>query len=172
MFQRMLKLNSFWYSTSMFTVYWLFVKQRTLSTTEMCIFVCGVTSNFEVFQEAVNIQWVQGQTEVFNFILSLLCRHQKVNLELSKCAGIIIDLLWPGVKFLRYIFSFFKQVKRLSGLVVRVPGYRFTGPGFDSRRNQIFWEVVSLERGLLSLVRIIEELLEWNSGGSGIENRN
>jgi hypothetical protein len=28
-------------------------------------------------------------------------------------------------------------------------------------KYQIFWEVLSLERGPLSLVRIIEELLEW-----------
>jgi hypothetical protein len=33
-------------------------------------------------------------------------------------------------------------------------------PGFDSRRYQIFWEVVVLERGPLRLVRIIEELLK------------
>jgi hypothetical protein len=49
---------------------------------------------------------------------------------------------------------------RLCGLVVR-------GPGFDSKRYQIFWEIVGLERGPLSLVRIIEELLEWKSRGSG-----
>jgi hypothetical protein len=30
---------------------------------------------------------------------------------------------------------------------------------------------VVLERGPLSLVRIIEELLEWKSSGSGQENR-
>jgi hypothetical protein len=30
---------------------------------------------------------------------------------------------------------------------------------------------VGLERGPLSLVRIIEELLEWKSSGSGKENR-
>jgi hypothetical protein len=48
----------------------------------------------------------------------------------------------------------------LCGLVVRVPGYRSKGPGFDSRRYQIFWEVVGLERGPLNLMRIIEELLE------------
>jgi hypothetical protein len=32
--------------------------------------------------------------------------------------------------------------------------------GFDSRRYQIFWEVVGLERGALSLVSTIEELLD------------
>jgi len=42
---------------------------------------------------------------------------------------------------------------RLCGLVVRVSGYRYRGPGFDSRRYQIFWVVVGLERGPLSLVR-------------------
>jgi hypothetical protein len=44
--------------------------------------------------------------------------------------------------------------------VVRVPGYRYRDPGFDSRRYQIFRDVVGLERGPLSLMRIIEELLE------------
>ena len=49
---------------------------------------------------------------------------------------------------------------RLCGLVVRVSSYRYRGLGFDSRRYQIFWVVVGLERGPLSLVRLIEELLE------------
>ena len=49
---------------------------------------------------------------------------------------------------------------RLCGLVVRVYGYRYRGLGFDSRRYQIFWVVVGLERGPLSLVRSIDELLE------------
>jgi hypothetical protein len=44
--------------------------------------------------------------------------------------------------------------------VVRVRGYSSRGPGFDSRRYQIFWEVVGMDRGPLSLVRITEELLE------------
>jgi len=32
----------------------------------------------------------------------------------------------------------FGQKDRLCGLVVRVSGYRYRGPGFDSRRYQIF----------------------------------
>jgi hypothetical protein len=60
----------------------------------------------------------------------------------------------------------------LCGLVVRVSGYRYRGPGFDFRRYQIFWVVVGLERGPLSLVRSIEELLEWKEvAAPGLENR-
>jgi hypothetical protein len=59
---------------------------------------------------------------------------------------------------------------RLCGLVVRVLGYRSRVPGFDSRLYQIFWEGVGLERGPLSLVSTIEELLGRNSTGSGLEN--
>jgi hypothetical protein len=38
--------------------------------------------------------------------------------------------------------------------------------------DQIFWEVVSLGRGPLSLVNTIEELLERKSMGSGLEIEN
>jgi hypothetical protein len=41
---------------------------------------------------------------------------------------------------------------------------------FDSRRYQIFWEVVGLERGPLSLVSTTEELLQRKSSGSGLES--
>jgi hypothetical protein len=63
------------------------------------------------------------------------------------------------------------RVDRVCGLVVRVSGYRSRGHGFDSRLYQIFREVVGLERGPLSLVSTIEELLGRNSSGSGLENR-
>jgi hypothetical protein len=43
--------------------------------------------------------------------------------------------------------------------------------GFDSQRYQIFWQVVSLERGPLSLVTTTEELLGRSSSGSGLENQ-
>jgi hypothetical protein len=44
-------------------------------------------------------------------------------------------------------------------------------PGFDSRRYQIFWEVMGLERGPLSLVSTIEELLGTKNSGLGLESR-
>jgi hypothetical protein len=43
--------------------------------------------------------------------------------------------------------------------------------GFSSRLYQIFWEVVNLERGLLSLMSTIEELLIRKSSDFGQENR-
>ena len=55
------------------------------------------------------------------------------------------------------------MLDRLCGLVVRVSGYTYRGPGFDPWRYQIFLVVVGLERGpfsLVNLVRSIEELLE------------
>jgi hypothetical protein len=45
-------------------------------------------------------------------------------------------------------------------LVVTVPGYRSIGLGFESQRYQILREVVGLESGPVSLVRINEELFE------------
>jgi hypothetical protein len=61
---------------------------------------------------------------------------------------------WRTSQFIK-IYNIFKTIynmvyilqDRLCGLVVRVPGYRSRGPRFDSRRYQIFWEVVGLERG-------------------------
>jgi hypothetical protein len=43
--------------------------------------------------------------------------------------------------------------------------------GFDSRRYQMFWEVVGLERGSLSLVSAIEELPGRKNSGFGTEGR-
>jgi hypothetical protein len=53
----------------------------------------------------------------------------------------------------------------------QLPGYWSRGPGFDSRRYQIFWEVVGLERGPLCLVTTIEELLGRKSSDSDLEIR-
>jgi hypothetical protein len=44
--------------------------------------------------------------------------------------------------------------------------------GFDSRRYQMFWEVVGLKQGPLSLVSTTEELLERESSCSSLESEN
>jgi hypothetical protein len=62
------------------------------------------------------------------------------------------------------------QFDRLCGLVVRLPGFRSRGPGFDFQRYHMFSVTVGLERGPLSLMRINEELLERKSSSSGLEN--
>jgi hypothetical protein len=91
----------------------------------------------------------------------------------KQCRVVIQLITWDSQRMANILKRFIISVRdsvisdRLGGLVVRVPGYRSRGPGLDSRRFQIFWEVEGLERGPLSLVRIIEELLEWKSSGSG-----
>jgi hypothetical protein len=59
------------------------------STAQMCVFACGVTSDFEMFEEHVNLHSIQGQTKGLDFILALLYSLQKHNLELSKLGGIV-----------------------------------------------------------------------------------
>jgi hypothetical protein len=59
----------------------------------------------------------------------------------------------------------------LCGLVVKSSWLQLQRSRFDSRRYEIFWEVVGLERGLLSLVSTIEELLDRKSSVSGLESR-
>jgi hypothetical protein len=74
------------------------------------------------------------------------------------------------VRGMYYFKHLYRICDRLCGLVVRVPGYRSRGPSFNSRRYQIFWEVVGLVRGPLRLVSITEELLGRKSSGSGLES--
>jgi hypothetical protein len=85
----------------------------------------------------------------------------------SFCNG-TVTLQWLDAGFGSVIQ--FTENDHLCGLVVRVPGYRSRDPGFGSRRYQIFWEVVGLECGPLSLVSTIEELLGRISRGSSLEN--
>jgi hypothetical protein len=53
----------------------------------------------------------------------------------------------------------YMYVDRLCGIVVRAPWLQIQRSGFDSRRYRIFREVTG-ERGPLSLVSTIEEVLE------------
>jgi hypothetical protein len=79
---------------------------------------------------------------------------------------VLFHLIW-----ILYLKNYIKcNSDRLCGLEVRFPGQRSRGPGFDSSYH-IFWVVVGLERGPLSLLSTIEELLGRNSSDSGLENR-
>jgi hypothetical protein len=70
--------------------------------------------------------------------LALILRVETYGYELNRTIRI-----WPN---------------RFCGQVLRVPGYRLRGPGFDYTCYQIVWEVVGLELGPLSSVRIIEDV--------------
>jgi hypothetical protein len=65
--------------------------------------------------------------------------------------------------------ALFRMPDRLCGQNSWLQIQRFE---FDFRRYQIVWEVVGLERGPLSLVSTIEELLERKNCGLGPEIRN
>jgi hypothetical protein len=47
--------------------------------------------------------------------------------------------------------------------VVRVPGCRLRGSGFDSLQCYVFRETLDLESGPLSFVRITEERVEYKA---------
>jgi hypothetical protein len=70
-----------------------------------------------------------------------------------------------------WFFQLFLLKEHLCGLVAKSSRLQIQCSGFDFRRYQIFWEVVVLKRGPLSLVDTIEELLERKSSGSSLESR-
>jgi hypothetical protein len=134
-----------------------------LSSSFVCMYIC-----FSIRCHYISTEFIYGR------LLQILSK----DLIISDVHGIFMLLchrmLWchfnactPKTDFLSCLVI----IDRLCGLVVRVPGYRSIGPGFDYRRYQIFWGVVGLERGPLSLVSTIQELLGRNSSGSGLENR-
>jgi hypothetical protein len=75
------------------------------------------------------------------------------------------------ISFISFSYFFISLFHSLCGLEAEVPGYRSRGFQFDSRCYQIFWQVLGLERGSLSLMSTSRELLRRNSSGSGLENR-
>jgi hypothetical protein len=60
---------------------------------------------------------------------------------------------------------------RLCGLVVRVSGYRYRGPWFDSRRYQIFWVAVGLEQVHSASWGQLRSYLNKEVAAPGLENR-
>jgi hypothetical protein len=87
------------------------------------------------------------------------------------CSSIVLSVYVCSLFLVLHIFSIL-GCDCLCGLVVRVPGYISRGLGFDSWHHQIFWEVVSLEWGPLSLLSTIEELLGKKSSDLSLEIEN
>jgi hypothetical protein len=101
-----------------------------------------------------------------------------ISFQISGRAGINVDcsytIQWRhsnfGNTFGHINIAYWYDRGLLSGPAVRVAGYRSRCSRFDSLHYQIFW-VVSMERGPLSLVTTIEELLGRKSIGWGLENQ-
>ena len=135
-------------------IFYILLFSGALCLTAACV-LCGVVltaGKGEIFRVAIysgvyegHILWIWGVFENENILVwnvtTELKTGQKRDVTLYQLL-LCIFITW------------------YSGLAVRVSGYRYRGLGFDSRRYQIFWVVVGLERGPLSLVRSIEELLE------------
>jgi hypothetical protein len=68
-------------------------------------------------------------------------------------------------------YFFFQLAPQLDRVCGQSSWLQIQKSGFDSRRYQIIWELVGLERGPLSFVSTTEELLERKSSGSGLESR-
>jgi hypothetical protein len=56
----------------------------------------------------------------------------------ARLGSVVPCSILNNVPFELLCFIIENVVDRLCGLVVRVPGYRYRDPGFDSRRYQIF----------------------------------
>jgi hypothetical protein len=86
---------------------------------------------------------------------------QKLELTSSTSRGRSISIVRSRTQATEFSFLFvYHRYRRLCDLMFRVPGYGSRSPRFDSRRYQIFWKAMVLERGTLSLMITIEELPE------------
>jgi hypothetical protein len=130
---------------------------------------CRKCGKFPVLSEKLTVAYVIFRVALFIFFFR--CELLNRSAVLCILIGLKVPSTQRNIQLISYVrliyFSTYIAIDCLCDLVVRVPGYRSRGPGFDSRRYRISWEAVGLERGPLS----IEELLEWKSSGSGLENR-
>jgi hypothetical protein len=106
----------------------------------------------------------------YELILYMLCRRNSTASVASSWLqnGDVLCFLW-GTNWI-YV-CYIEESRPPLGSSSQSSWLQFQRPWFDSLRYQIFWEVVGLERGQLSPVTTIEELLWRESSGSGLEKR-
>jgi hypothetical protein len=76
----------------------------------------------------------------------------------------LVEKLWV-IKRQSYSLQWkYRKTLKITNHILRIIRVHYT------RHYQIFWEVVGLERGSLSLVSTTEKLLERKSSGSGLKN--
>jgi hypothetical protein len=127
---------------------------------------CGKCHYFTAFsRHFLSLPYSVWSSNTYHFSVSAENNVQTIWQEIWECYRITQ----------RYQLNHKLRIKKadyysLCGLAVRISGYRSRRSRTDFRCYQIFWEVVGLERGPLSLVRMTEELHEWQSG-SRLENR-
>jgi hypothetical protein len=95
---------------------------------------------------------VKAQEIVFISSDTITCLKQALkSFSIVEMGESILGILhWKEL----HLKNFIIMIKGFSFRNDIVPGYRSRGPGFDSRRYQIFWQVVGLEWGPIRLVRI------------------
>jgi hypothetical protein len=98
------------------------------------------------------------------------CQYYETTTNTKQTCGTFLPLLLFALKaVIAWDMLLCKAVvvtgDRLSGLVTRVSGHRFRGPGFHSRLYHIFYEVVGF-----SLIGTTEQLLEMKRSGLGLKN--
>jgi len=64
--------------------------------------------------------------------------HRRCRAEPSAESEFIVQLINLLDGIFTHFVLYYLPADRLCGLVVRVSGYRYRGPGFDPRRYQIF----------------------------------
>jgi hypothetical protein len=89
-------------------------------------------NNYTLDNSLSKIQWIPTKLTEYNstFIDSVIYIFLIIVIELLYCSENSDEQM--------YIIRVSMYYDRLCGLVVRITGYRYRGPGFDFRRYQIF----------------------------------
>jgi hypothetical protein len=111
--------------------------------------------------------WIPWDSDLRKAALTMPSKNWKLHTRLLVTEGSPRQQIRNCLKIIK------ERRRKIGGPPLRSSGQnswlQIQRSGFDSRRYQIFWEVVGLERGSPSLVSTIEELPEIKSSGSGLE---